>query len=108
VAFVVDEYGEILGSITVDDILEEIVGEFTIGITDLEKMIHVQSDGSYLVDGMVPVRDFNRLVHWDLPVKGPRTFNGLITEHLQALPRVGTGLLIAKYPIEIIEVKANR
>lgn len=108
VAFVVDEYGEILGSITVEDILEEIVGEFTIGITDLEKMIHIQMDGSYLVDGMVPVREFNRLVHWELPVSGPRTINGLITEHLESLPRTGTGLLIAKYPIEIIEVKANR
>lgn len=108
VAFVVDEYGEILGSITVEDILEEIVGEFTLGITDLEKMIQIQADGSYLVDGLVPVREFNRLVHWDLPVKGPRTLNGLITEHLEALPRTGTGLLIAKYPIEIIEVRANR
>jgi len=108
VAFVVDEYGEILGSITVDDILEEIVGEFTMGVTELEKMIQVQSDGSYLVDGMVPVREFNRLVQWNLPVKGPRTLNGLITEHLQALPRMGTGLLISRYPIEIIEVRANR
>ncbi len=108
VAFVVDEYGEILGTITVEDILEEIVGEFTIGITDLKKMIQVQADGSYLVDGMLPVREFNRLVNWDLPVKGPRTINGLITEHLEALPRTGTGLLIAKYPIEIIEVRANR
>ncbi len=108
VAFVVDEYGEILGSITVEDILEEIVGEFTMGITDLHKMVQIQADGSYLVDGMVPVREFNRLVHWELPVKGPRTINGLITEHLEALPRTGTGLLIAKYPIEIIEVRANR
>lgn len=108
VAFVVDEYGEILGSITVEDILEEIVGEFTIGITDLKKMIQVQADGSYLVDGMIPVREFNRLVQWDLPVKGPRTLNGLITEHLEALPRTGTGLIIARYPIEIIEVRANR
>jgi len=108
VAFVVDEYGEILGSISVEDILEEIVGEFTRGVTELEKMIHVQADGSYLVDGMIPVRELNRLVHWDLPVKGPRTLNGLITEHLESLPRIGTGLLIAKYPIEIIEVRANR
>ena len=108
VAFVVDEYGDILGSITVEDILEEIVGEFTIGIDSLEKMIHAQADGSYLVDGLVPVREFNRLVHWDLPVNGPRTLNGLITEYLEALPRTGTGLLIEKYPIEIIEVKANR
>ncbi|HSW71475.1 MAG TPA: CNNM domain-containing protein [Gammaproteobacteria bacterium] len=108
VAFVVDEYGEILGSITVDDILEEIVGEFTVGLSDLEKMMQLQADDSYLVDGMIPVREFNRLVHWDLPVEGPRTLNGLIIEHLEALPRRGTGLLIAGYPIEIIEVRANR
>ena len=108
VAFVVDEYGEILGSITVDDILEEIVGEFTIGMTDLEKMVQVQADGSHLVDGLVLVREFNRLVHWNLPVKGPRTLNGLIIEHLEALPRTGIGLLIAGYPIEIIEVRGNR
>lgn len=108
VAFVVDEYGEILGSVTVEDILEEIVGEFTMGITDLQKMIQIQADDSYLVDGMVPVREFNRLVHWELPVKGPRTINGLITEHLESLPRTGTGLLIDRYPIEIIEVRANR
>lgn len=108
VAFVVDEYGEILGSLTLSDILEEIVGEFTVGITDLEKLVQKQSDGSYLVDGMVPVREFNRLVHWELPVQGPRTINGLITEYLEALPRKGTGLLIERYPIEIVEVKANR
>jgi Mg2+/Co2+ transporter CorB len=108
VAFVVDEYGEILGSLTLDDILEEIVGEFTAGITDIDKMLKRQPDGSYLVDGMMPVREFNRLVQWELPVNGPRTINGLITEHLEALPRKGTGLLIERYPIEIIEVKANR
>ncbi|HVY52897.1 MAG TPA: transporter associated domain-containing protein, partial [Gammaproteobacteria bacterium] len=108
VAFVVDEYGEILGSLTLDDILEEIVGEFTIGITDLDKMIRRQADGSYLVDGMVPVREFNRFVQWELPVKGPRTLNGLITEYLEALPKKGTGLLIDKHPVEIVEVRANR
>lgn len=108
VAFVVDEYGEILGSLTLDDILEEIVGEFTIGITDLDKMIQTQADGSYLVDGMIPIRELNRLVQWTLPAKGPRTLNGLITEHLQSLPKIGTGLLINHYPVEIIEVRANR
>lgn len=108
VAFVVDEYGEILGSLTLDAILEEIVGEFTIGMTDVEKLIQLQADGSYLVDGMLAVREFNRHVQWELPSKGPRTINGLITEHLQSLPHSGTGLLIAQYPIEIVDVRLNR
>ena len=107
-AFVVDEYGEILGAVTLEDILEEIVGEFTIGITDLEKLLQIQSDGSYLVDGMVPIRELNRIADLNLPIVGARTLSGLITEHLEALPRPKTGVLIAGYPIEIVEVRANR
>lgn len=108
VAFVVDEYGEILGAVTLDDILEEIVGEFTVGITDVEKLLQIQSDGSYLVDGMVPVRELNRLIGLELPIVGARTLSGVITEYLEALPRPKTGILIAGYPIEIVEVRANR
>jgi len=108
IAFVVDEYGEILGALTLDDILEEIVGEFTINIVEPKTVIQIQSDGSYLVDGMLPVREFNRFVHWDLPITGPHTMSGLITEYLESLPRPGICVLIQKYPIEIIEVKANR
>lgn len=107
IAFVVDEYGEILGSLTLRDILEEIVGDFTASITQ-GKHCQEQPDGSYLVDGAITVREFNRTTNWELPVDGPRTFNGLIVEYLESLPHIGTAVLIAGYPIEIIQVKENR
>jgi Mg2+/Co2+ transporter CorB len=107
IAFVVDEYGEILGLITLIDILEEIVGDFSTSVT-LQKRIELQSDGSYLLDGAITVREFNRTSGWELPVGGPRTINGLIVEHLEAMPHVGTAILISGYPIEIIKVHENR
>ncbi len=107
VAFVVDEYGEIQGLLTLNDILEEIVGDFTSSITS-GKRIQPQPDNSYLVDGAVTVREFNRTTGWELPIGGPRTVNGLIVEYLEALPHVGTTVLIAGYPLEIIQVKDNR
>jgi len=106
-AIIVDEYGEVLGVITVEDILEEIVGEFTTNVSEgyvLEK----QADNSYLVDGAMAVREYNRLAHHALPVEGPRTLNGLITEYLEAIPRSGVCIKIADYPIEIVKVKENR
>ena len=106
IAFVVDEYGEIQGMLTLNDILEEIVGDFT-GVTT-GKRIKAQPDGSYLVDGAMTVREFNRLTDWELPVGGPRTINGVIVEYLEALPHAGTAVLIASYPIEIVQVKDNR
>jgi len=106
-AFVVDEYGEIMGLLTLNDILEEIVGDFT---TDLsaEKRIIEQADHSYLVDGATTLREFNRVTGAELPLTGPRTLNGLIIEYLEALPRTGVAILIAGYPIEIVQVKDNR
>ena len=71
------------------------------------KRILQQADGSYLVDGGITVREFNRLTEWELPQRA-RTINGLIVEYLEALPRLGTAVLIAKYPIEIVQVKENR
>ena len=106
VAFVVDEYGEILGILTLNDILEEIVGDFT-NLTS-SRRIQLQPDGSYIVDGAISVREFNRFSEWELPVDQAKTINGLIVEYLEALPHVGTAILIAKYPIEIIQVKKNR
>lgn len=108
VAFVVDEYGEVLGMITMDDILAEIVGEFTFALNDFVKIMQWQEDGSCLVEGLVPVRDFNRFTNWQLPTRGSRTINGLITDYLEALPRSGVGLLIAHHPIEIVSAKNNR
>lgn len=107
VAFVVDEYGAVAGMLTVNDILEEIVGEFTTSLAT-GKRIELQSDGSYLVDGATTVREFNRVSEFELPLSGPRTINGLLIEYLEALPHIGTTALISKYPIEIIQVKENR
>jgi Mg2+/Co2+ transporter CorB len=107
IAFVVDEYGEIQGMLTVNDILEEIVGELTPNVADHER-IQKQEDGSYLVDGAMTIREFNRLTAWKLPLQGPKTLTGLIIEYLQALPRVGTSVLISGYPIEIIQIYNNR
>lgn len=106
-AFVVDEYGEIQGLITLNDILEEIVGDFTSSMS-AGKRIELQADGSYVVEGVITVREFNRNTGCELPVGGPRTINGLIVEYLEALPHAGTAILIAGYPIEILQVKENR
>jgi Mg2+/Co2+ transporter CorB len=106
-AFVVDEYGDIQGLLTLDHILEEIVGDFTLRVTSI-KLIEEQSDHSYLVDGAVTIREFNRISQWQLPLRGPKTINGLVVEYLEALPRSSTAVLIAGHPIEIILVKDNR
>lgn len=108
VGFVVDEYGEIQGLLTLNDILEEIVGDFKTDVKTSKRRIEQQADGSYLVDGAITVREFNRASEWELPLHGPRTLNGLIVEYLEAMPHVGTAILIAGYPIEIIQVKENR
>jgi Mg2+/Co2+ transporter CorB len=107
VAFVVDEYGEIQGLLTLNDILEEIVGDFTVSTTQ-SKRINEQADGSFLVDGAMTVREFHRITGWDLPLRGPRTLNGMIVEYLQSMPHTGTAVLIAGYPIEIMQVRDNR
>lgn len=107
VAFVVDEYGEIQGLLTLNDILEEIVGDFTSTVAS-GKRLQLQEDGSYLVDGAMTVREFNRATEWELPLRAPRTLSGLIIEYLEALPHSATAVLIAGYPIEIIQVKENR
>lgn len=107
IAFVVDEYGEILGLLTLNHILEEIVGNFTSTIA-VGKRIVQESDKSYLVDGAVSVREFNRVTDSELPLSGARTLNGLIVEYLQTLPRSGVAVLIGGYPVEVLQVKDNR
>lgn len=107
IAFIVDEYGEIEGMITLNDILEEIVGDVKSSATS-GKRLQLQPDGSYLVDGSMTIREFNRSTEWALPLRGPRTINGLIVEHLEALPHTGTAILITRHPIEIVQVKENR
>lgn len=107
IALVVDEYGDIMGLITLEDLLEEIVGEFTTNPAETIADIHRQEDGSYLVDGGISVRDLNRALDWNLPTDGPKTLNGLITEYLEHIPEPGTSLLLANYPMEIVQTTGN-
>lgn len=107
IGLIVDEYGEILGLITLEDLLEEIVGEFTTDPSASSKDIHIQEDGSYLIDGSTSVRELNRILEWDLPTEGPKTINGLIIEYLEHIPDPGTSLLIADYPMEIVQTTNN-
>jgi Mg2+/Co2+ transporter CorB len=104
---VVDEYGDVQGLVTLEDILEEIVGEFTSDPSAAIKDIHEQEDGTYLIDGSASIRDLNRMMKWDLPTDGPKTFNGLILEQMQQIPEPGTSILINGYPIEIVQIKDN-
>jgi len=105
---VVDEYGDIQGLATLEDILEEIVGEFTTDpANSLSKEVHPRKDGSYLVEGSVNIRDLNRIMGWHLPSDGPKTLNGLVLEFLESIPETGTSVLLNDYPIEIVQVSNN-
>ncbi|HHS3019059.1 TPA: HlyC/CorC family transporter [Legionella pneumophila] len=105
--FVVDEYGDILGLVTMEDILEEIVGEFTTDIADLSRDITPQQDGSVIVDASITIRHLNRMMGWSLPLIGPRTLSGLIIEHLGYIPPPDSCLVIDHYHIEILRVSDN-
>jgi Mg2+/Co2+ transporter CorB len=99
---VVDEYGDFQGLLTLSDLLEQIVGEFTTDPADIATFVHPQQDGSILIDGNASVREINRKMHWNLPTDGPKTLNGLILEYLEAIPETGTSLKLHGYPLEII------
>ncbi|WP_221074273.1 HlyC/CorC family transporter [Agarivorans aestuarii] len=108
IGLIVDEYGDIQGLVTLEDILEEIVGDFTTSIApDPSEEIHPQIDGSYLIDGTVNIRDLNKEMSWSLPIDGPKTLNGLIVEHLEDIPEANLCLRLAGYPIEIVEIENN-
>jgi Mg2+/Co2+ transporter CorB len=98
IGLVVDEYGDVQGLVTLEDLLQEIVGELANEELDVKK----QADGSYLVDASVTVRELNRITHWDLPTEGPKTLNGLIIEFMETIPKSGTSLVLHGYHVEII------
>jgi Mg2+/Co2+ transporter CorB len=106
-AVVVDEYGAIKGLVTLEDILEEIVGEFTTDLADSSKDFHEQQDGSFLIDGSTSVRDINRVLSWDLDASGAKTLNGLLTEMLQSIPDSSVGIRLEGYFAEIVQVQDN-
>ncbi len=108
IALVVDEYGDIQGLITLEDILEEIVGEFTTDPTDSDEDVVREGPESWLVAGGANIRELNRSEHWELPTDGPKTLSGLIVELLETIPEPSTCLEINGYPIEIVETEDKR
>lgn len=107
-ALVVDEYGDIQGLVTLEDILEEIVGEFTTDIAPAHNDVTPdKGNSSYLVNASANIRSLNRMMNWDLPTEGAKTLNGVILEHLETIPETGTGLQLGDYPIEIVQTSDN-
>lgn len=108
IALVVDEYGDVQGLVTIEDILEEIVGEFTTDpATMMHRDVHAEADGSFVVNASASVRALNRAMQWSLPTDGPKTLNGLIVEHLEAIPEPGVSLKIRNYALEVLQTGDN-
>ncbi|WP_339466167.1 MULTISPECIES: transporter associated domain-containing protein [unclassified Pseudomonas] len=105
---VVDEYGEVLGIVTLEDILEEIVGEFESEHSLDNPHIHPQADGRMVIDGTASIRELNKCLGWHLPSDGPKTLNGLVTEALETIPESAVCLKIGRYRLEILETEENR
>ncbi|MBT3308338.1 MAG: HlyC/CorC family transporter [Gammaproteobacteria bacterium] len=104
---VVDEYGDVQGLVTLEDLLEEIVGEFTTDASDIIPEVQSREDGSYLVEGSANLRELEKNMGWELPQDGPKTLNGLILEHLEDIPESGTSMMINGYPIEVTHASEN-
>lgn len=108
IGFVVSEYGDILGLVALEDILEEIVGEFTTDIASMmSKLVHPQPDGSYLVDGGIYIRDLNHILHCHFSSHGPKTLSGLIIEYLEMIPSAPLALQLNGIAMEVVQVKDN-
>jgi len=107
IALVVNEYGELQGLVTLEDILEEIVGEFTTDPANHYPDVHPQKDGTWLVDGSANIRELNKLLNWQLPTSGPKTLNGLLLEQLETIPEPGTSIKIAGHPMDILQSQDN-
>ncbi|WP_299201991.1 HlyC/CorC family transporter [uncultured Amphritea sp.] len=108
IALVVDEYGDIQGVVTLEDILEEIVGEMSLNGKEDNQDIYPQTDGSYFIDGTANIRDVNKSLNWNLPTEGPKTINGLVMEILEAIPDANICMLIGNYRIETLQVSDNQ
>jgi Mg2+/Co2+ transporter CorB len=105
---VVDEYGDIQGFVTLEDILEEIVGEFTTDpATITHKHVHREGPGVFIINASATVRALNRSLGWQLPVDGPKTLNGLLVEQLETLPETGESATIGEYHFEVLQTGEN-
>lgn len=108
VGLVVDEYGDIKGLVTIEDILEEIVGDFTTSMSpSLAEEVMPQSDGSVLIEGTANIREINKAFNWHLPQEEARTINGMLLEELEEIPQAGTRIQVENYDIDILDVQDN-
>lgn len=105
IAYIVDEYGDLMGLITIEDIIEEIVGEFTTQSPLFTSSAKQMKDGSLVLDGALTLRDLNRDFQLEFPVDGAKTLNGLILDHLQQIPEAGISIQISHYYLEILQTK---
>ena len=106
---VIDEYGDIKGLVTIEDILEEIVGDFTTSMSpSLAEEVMPQNDGSVLIDGSANIREINKAFNWDLPEDGARTINGMLLEFLEEIPETNTKVTLGTFAIDILDVQDNR
>ena len=107
-AFVVDEYGDIQGFVTLEDILEEIVGEFTTDpATVTHKHVHREGPGVFIINASATIRALNRSLGWQLPTDGPKTLNGLLVEQLETLPEAGAPVTVGEYKFEVLQIGEN-
>ena len=107
-AVVVDEYGEVQGLVTLEDILEEIVGDFTTNEADEIEEVIAQNDGGYLIDGTATIREINKATDWNLPLDGPKTMNGLVLEQLESIPDGNVSFTVNGYRFQTIEIDGTR
>ena len=107
-AIVIDEYGMISGLITIEDILEEIVGDFTTNEADRIEEVMAQNDGSFLIDGTATIREINKATQWDLPLNGPKTMNGLVLEQLESIPDGNVSFTLNQFKFETVEINGTR